>query len=63
MRAVEEAAMASGEVTGLELMERAVGLLADHATGFAHSHGDEDHSPSHPRSHGHSHSHRRQFRS
>lgn len=35
----------------------AVGLLADHATGFAHSHGDEDHSPSHPRSHGRSHSH------
>ncbi|HAJ52717.1 MAG TPA: hypothetical protein DCM55_10170, partial [Corynebacterium variabile] len=35
----------------------AVGLLADHAAGFAHSNGDEDHSPSHPRSHGHSHSH------
>jgi hypothetical protein len=33
------------------------GLLADHATGFAHSHGDDDHSHSHPHGHGHSHSH------
>ncbi|MGO2651697.1 MAG: hypothetical protein ACTH92_13085 [Corynebacterium variabile] len=36
----------------------AAGLLADHATGFAHSHGDEDgHSHPHPHSHGHSHGH------
>lgn len=39
----------------------AAGLLADHATGFAHSHGDEghshDHAHSHSHSHGHSHSH------
>lgn len=36
----------------------AAGLLADHATGFAHSHGDEDgHTHSHPHSHSHSHHH------
>lgn len=32
----------------------AAGLLADHATGFAHSHGDED---GHAHSHAHSHPH------
>lgn len=36
----------------------AAGLLADHATGFAHSHGDEDgHSHGHSHSHGHHHHH------
>ncbi|MGO1949668.1 MAG: hypothetical protein ACTH1D_08540 [Mycobacteriaceae bacterium] len=36
----------------------AAGLLADHETGFAHSHGDEDgHSHSHGHSHPHSHAH------
>ncbi|MDN6282285.1 MAG: hypothetical protein L0J74_02350 [Corynebacterium sp.] len=35
----------------------AAGLLADHETGFAHSHGDEGHSHSHNHSHGHSHHH------
>lgn len=34
------------------------GLLADHAVGFAHSHGDENgHSHNHTHSHSHSHSH------
>lgn len=40
----------------------AAGLLADHAAGFAHSHGDEDghahqHEHSHPHTHSHSHAH------
>lgn len=35
----------------------AAGLLADHETGFAHSHGDEGHSHSHSHSHPHSHHH------
>lgn len=40
----------------------AAGLLADHAAGFAHSHGDEDghahqHEHSHPHPHSHSHAH------
>ncbi|HIW91826.1 MAG TPA: hypothetical protein H9870_09230 [Candidatus Corynebacterium avicola] len=35
----------------------AAGLLADHETGFAHSHGDEGHSHSHSHSHSHGNSH------
>lgn len=36
----------------------AAGLLADHATGFAHSHGDGDgHTHTHPHGHTHSHHH------
>lgn len=35
----------------------AAGLLADHATGFAHSHGEEDHGHTHPHVHAHGHSH------